>query len=77
MHLDGLALQFHSDRGGENEQFIKIKQAYEDLKIGKKYPETDIEKIKNSKVYSSDNEDDVRRKKSDLRSANIQRNENC
>ncbi|MDH3766529.1 MAG: J domain-containing protein, partial [Nitrosopumilus sp.] len=57
-----LALQFHSDRGGENEQFIKIKQAYEDLKIGKKYPETDIEKIKNSKVYSSDNEDDVRRK---------------
>ena len=30
-----LALQFHSDRGGENEQFIKIKQAYDDLKIGK------------------------------------------
>ena len=57
-----LALQFHSDRGGENEQFIKIKQAYEDLKIGKKYPETDIEKIKNSKVYSSDTEADVRRK---------------
>ena len=41
-----LALQFHSDRGGENEQFIKIKQAYDDLKIGKKYPDTDIEKIK-------------------------------
>ena len=40
-----LALQFHSDRGGENEQFIKIKQAYDDLKIGKKYPDTDIEKI--------------------------------
>ena len=40
-----LALQFHSDRGGDNEQFIKIKQAYEDLKIGKKYPETDIEKL--------------------------------
>jgi len=57
-----LALQFHSDRGGENEQFIKIKQAYEDLKIGKKYPETDIEKIKNSKVYSGDTEADVRRK---------------
>ena len=30
-----LALQFHSDRGGENDQFIKIKQAYDDLKIGK------------------------------------------
>ncbi|MBT5201783.1 MAG: DnaJ domain-containing protein [Thaumarchaeota archaeon] len=57
-----LALQFHSDRGGENEQFIKIKQAYEDLKIGKKYPETDIEKRKNSRVYSDETEEDVRRK---------------
>ena len=57
-----LALQFHSDRGGENEQFIKIKQAYEDLKIGKKYPETDIEKINNSKVYSDETEADVKRK---------------
>jgi len=57
-----LALQFHSDRGGENEQFIKIKQAYDDLKIGKKYPETDIEKIKNSRVYSDETETDVRRK---------------
>ena len=57
-----LALQFHSDRGGENEQFIKIKQAYEDLKIGKKYPETDIEKIRNSRVYSDESEADVRRK---------------
>ena len=43
-----LALQYHADRGGENEQFIKIKQAYEDLKVGKKYPETDIEKRINS-----------------------------
>ncbi|EPA06825.1 J domain-containing protein [Candidatus Nitrosarchaeum limnium] len=57
-----LALQYHSDRGGENEQFIKIKQAYEDLKIGKKYPETDLEKIKNSRVYSGDSEEDIRRK---------------
>lgn len=57
-----LALQFHSDRGGENQQFIKIKQAYEDLKIGKKYPDTDIEKIKNSRVYSGDSEEDIRRK---------------
>ena len=57
-----LALQFHSDRGGDNEQFIKIKQAYEDLKIGKKYPETDIEKRKNSRVYSDETEFDVRRK---------------
>ncbi|MFB5620483.1 MAG: J domain-containing protein [Nitrosopumilus sp.] len=57
-----LALQYHSDRGGENEQFIKIKQAYEDLKIGKKYPDTDFEKIKNSRVYSGDSEADIRRK---------------
>ena len=57
-----LALQYHADRGGENEQFIKIKQAYEDLKIGKKYPETDIEKRKNSRVYSDETEADVRRK---------------
>ncbi len=57
-----LALQFHSDKGGDNEQFIKIKQAYEDLKIGKKYPETDIEKLRKSKVYSSDSEEDIRRK---------------
>ncbi|QDI88959.1 molecular chaperone DnaJ [Candidatus Nitrosopumilus sp. SW] len=57
-----LALQYHADRGGENEQFIKIKQAYEDLKIGKKYPETDIEKLKNSRVYSDESESDVRRK---------------
>jgi len=57
-----LALQYHSDRGGENDQFIKIKQAYEDLKIDKKYPETDLEKIRNSRVYSGDSEEDVRRK---------------
>lgn len=57
-----MALQFHSDRGGEIEQFIKIKQAYEDLKIGKKYPDTDVEKLRNSRVYSSDSEEDVRRK---------------
>ena len=57
-----LGSSISSDRGGENEQFIKIKQAYEDLKIGKKYPETDIEKIKNSRVYSDESEADVRRK---------------
>lgn len=57
-----LALRYHSDRGGENVQFIKIKQAYEDLKIGKKYPETDLEKIRNSRVYSGDSEENIRRK---------------
>ena len=57
-----LVLQSHADRGGENEQFIKIKQAYEDLKIGKKYPDTDFEKIRNSRVYSNENDAEVRRK---------------
>lgn len=57
-----LALQYHSDRGGENEQFIKIKQAYEDLKVGKKYPDTDLEKLRKSRVYSGDTEEDIRRK---------------
>lgn len=57
-----MALQFHSDRGGENEQFIRIKQAYEDLKIGKKYPDTDIERIRNARVYSGDSNEEVRRK---------------
>ena len=31
-----LALKHHSDRGGHDEYFIKIKQAFEDLKTGKK-----------------------------------------
>ena len=57
-----LALQYHSDRGGQNDQFIKIKQAYDDLKVGKKYPDTDSEKLRNSKVYSGDTEAEVRRK---------------
>lgn len=57
-----LALQYHSDRGGENDQFIKIKQAYDDLKIGKKYPETNSEKLRNSRVYSDDSEENIRRK---------------
>ena len=33
-----LALRHHSDRGGEDERFKVVKQAYEDLKRGKKYP---------------------------------------
>ncbi|RNJ75000.1 MAG: molecular chaperone DnaJ [Nitrosopumilus sp. D6] len=57
-----LALQYHSDRGGEGRQFIRIKQAYEDLKIGKKYPDTDVEKLRKSRVYSGDTDEDIRRK---------------
>jgi hypothetical protein len=44
-----LSLKYHSDRGGEDKNFIKIKQAYEDLKIGKKVPENTI--IPNTNVY--------------------------
>ena len=45
-----LVLKFHTDRGGNDEQFKKIKQAYEDLKIGKKYPDTMEERRKKAKV---------------------------
>ena len=57
-----LALQSHSDRGGESNQFIRIKQAYEDLKIGKKYPDTEDERLKNSRVFANDMDVDVMRR---------------
>ena len=57
-----LALLHHSDRGGNVEQFKKIKQAYEDLKQGKKYPDSDSEKQRKSRVYSGDDEEEVRRR---------------
>lgn len=57
-----LALQLHSDRGGGDEEFKKIKQAYEDLKIGKKYPDSDDDKLKKSKVYSGDSEEEIARR---------------
>jgi len=40
-----LALQLHADRGGADAQFIKIKQAFDDLKIGKVYPDSPAEKF--------------------------------
>ena len=51
-----LVLKFHADRGGDDEQFKKIKRAYEDLKIGKKYPDTMEERRKKAKFYSGDSE---------------------
>ena len=57
-----LVLKFHTDRGGDDEQFKKIKQAYEDLKIGKKYPDTMEERRKKAKFYSGDSDADKRRK---------------
>lgn len=56
-----LALRHHTDRGGNPEKFKKIKQAYEDLKIGKKYPDTDREKQLKSRVYSGTDEEEARR----------------
>ncbi len=58
-----LALEHHSDRGGDIEQFKKIKQAYDDLKLGKKYPESPEERRKKSKVYTYDEEEEITRNK--------------
>jgi len=39
-----LVLKLHSDRGGDDEQFKRIQRAYEDLRIGKKYPDSIVER---------------------------------
>lgn len=57
-----LALQHHSDRGGDTEQFKRIKQAYEDLKEGKRYPDTGEERARRSRVYSGTDEEEARRR---------------
>ena len=57
-----LALKHHSDRGGDTEQFKRIKQAYEDLKRGKRRPDTDEERARSSRVYSGDDEEQVRQR---------------
>ncbi len=58
-----LALEHHSDRGGDIEQFKKIKQAYDDLKLGRKYPDSPEERLKKSKVYTFDEEEEITRNK--------------
>jgi len=57
-----LVLKLHSDRGGDDEQFKRIKRAYEDLRIGKKYPDSIVVKKKKAKFYSGDSNADQRRK---------------
>lgn len=57
-----LVLSHHSDRGGEEEKIKKIIQAYEDLKEGKIYPDTEDERLKKSRVYSGDSEEERRKK---------------
>ncbi len=58
-----LALEHHSDRGGDIEKFKKIKQAYDDLKLGKKYPDSPEERRRKSKVYTFDEEEEIMRNK--------------
>lgn len=58
-----LALQHHSDRGGDEEEFKKIKQAYEELKIGKKYPDSPEERLKKSRAIFEDTDEEIRRNK--------------
>jgi hypothetical protein len=58
-----LALEHHSDRGGDVEQFKKFKQAYDDLKLGKKYPDSPEERRRKSKVYTFDEEEEITRNK--------------
>ena len=45
-----LVLEHHSDRGGDDEEFKKIKQAFDDLKLGKKFPDSPEEKTKKSTI---------------------------
>ena len=57
-----LVLEHHSDRGGDDEEFKKIKRAFDDLKIGKKFPDSLEEKKKSSKFYSGDSEEEKRKR---------------
>ena len=53
-----LALTHHADRGGQDEEFIIIKQAFEDLKVGKKFPDSLDEKKKKSKFFWGTDEEE-------------------
>ena len=56
-----LALKHHSDRGGQDDSFIKIKQAFEDLKTGKKYPDSPDELAKKAKFFWGTDEEERKR----------------
>ena len=53
-----LALTHHADRGGQDEEFIIIKQAFEDLKSGKKFPDSLDEKKRRSKFFWGTDEEE-------------------
>ena len=67
-----LVLDHHSDRGGDEEIVKKIIQAYEDLKIGKTHPDSEDEKLKKSRVYSG-NSDEEQRKRNLMLSGDVSR----
>jgi len=67
-----LVLEHHSDRGGNDDEFKRIKQAFDDLKEGKKYPDSEKTSKKKSKFYSGTSEEE-RRKKNLLLSNDIAR----
>jgi len=56
-----LALKHHADRGGEDKEFIIIKQAFEDLKAGKKFPDSLEEKKRKSKFFWGTDEEERKR----------------
>ncbi len=53
-----LALKHHADRCCHDEEFIIIKQAFEDLKVGKKYPDSLDEKQRKSKFFWGTDEEE-------------------
>lgn len=57
-----LVLEHHSDRGGDDELFKKIKRAFDDLKLGKKFPDSPEERTKKSRFYSGDSEEEKRKR---------------
>jgi len=58
-----LALQHHSDKGGDEKEFKKIKQAYDDLKLGKKYPDSPEERLKKARVIHDETDEETRSNK--------------
>ena len=57
-----LALEYHSDKGGADAKFIRIKQAFDDLKVGKRFPDSPENKKQKSKViHGSDAQEQKRR----------------
>ena len=58
-----LALRHHSDKGGDEEEFKKIKQAYDDLKLGKKYPDSLEERLKKARVIYDETDEEIRSNK--------------